>query len=66
MYLHPLTAKHLGTLEEWSIGKGGWIELLEPTKKELACGDVGIGAMKEWRSIVERIEEYFDIGSDAS
>ncbi|KAF2759494.1 flavo protein [Pseudovirgaria hyperparasitica] len=57
MWLHPITQKHVKLLqEEWSIEQGGWIELLKPVEKEIACGDVGIGGMREWREIVEVIE----------
>jgi phosphopantothenoylcysteine decarboxylase len=35
----------------------GWFEVLRPMEKELACGDVGTGAMKDWREIVGVIEE---------
>ena len=33
----------------------GWIEVLRPQEKELACGDTGTGAMREWSEIVEVI-----------
>jgi phosphopantothenoylcysteine decarboxylase len=35
----------------------GWIEVLRPVEKTLACGDVGGGAMREWTEIVEIIEQ---------
>ena len=66
MWRHPVTKKHIGVLEdEWGIsGKGedlkeddGWFEVLRPQEKELACGDVGDGAMKDWREIVKVVEE---------
>ena len=34
----------------------GWFEVLRPIEKELACGDVGEGAMMEWEDIVGVIE----------
>lgn len=34
----------------------GWFEVLLPMEKELACGDVGTGAMKDWKEIVKVIE----------
>ncbi|CAM1509504.1 Fc.00g032430.m01.CDS01 [Cosmosporella sp. VM-42] len=55
MYRHPVTASHLRRLEEWG-GDNGWIEMLQPIAKELACGDVGEGAMISWEKIVEAIE----------
>ncbi|KAI1140100.1 flavoprotein [Hypoxylon sp. FL0543] len=36
---------------------GGWFEVLRPQSKALACGDVGDGAMMDWRDIVAVIEE---------
>lgn len=55
MWLHPVTKVQIGVLEEW--GCEGWIEVLRPQEKELACGDVGDGAMMEWTKIVKVIEE---------
>jgi len=45
MYLHPHTASHLSTAEQlgWEVGS--------PASKALACGDVGMGAMMDWRDI---------------
>lgn len=57
MWNHPVTAKHMTTLEgEWNVRNGGWIEVMRPMEKELACGDTGSGAMKDWKEIVEAIE----------
>lgn len=59
MWKHPITKKQLVVLEdEWGIDKKpqGWIEILRPVEKELACGDVGSGAMREWTEIVEVIK----------
>ncbi|KAF2153123.1 flavo protein [Myriangium duriaei CBS 260.36] len=57
MWLHPVTGRQMGVLEEWSEENGGWITVLKPVEKELACGDVGGGAMMEWSSIVEVVEQ---------
>ncbi|KAL7622843.1 hypothetical protein AAE478_006522 [Parahypoxylon ruwenzoriense] len=35
----------------------GWFEVLRPQQKALACGDVGDGAMMDWRDIVDVIED---------
>ncbi|KAF4636228.1 hypothetical protein G7Y89_g1845 [Cudoniella acicularis] len=35
----------------------GWFEVLRPQEKELACGNTGDGAMKEWNEIVKVIEK---------
>jgi phosphopantothenoylcysteine decarboxylase len=52
MWFHPLTQKQLDILQEWD-----WVEILRPIEKTLACGDVGSGAMKDWKDIVLRIKE---------
>ncbi|KAL8723483.1 MAG: hypothetical protein Q9225_000216 [Loekoesia sp. 1 TL-2023] len=53
MWQNPITAKQVKILaEEWD-----WFEILSPQVKELACGDVGIGAMCDWHEIVAVIEE---------
>ena len=60
MWKHPVTKKQMRILEEdWGIGekKDGWIEVLSPMEKRLACGDSGDGAMREWSDIVSVIEE---------
>jgi phosphopantothenoylcysteine decarboxylase len=59
MWVHPVTKKQVKVLEEeWGVGvEGGWIEVLRPVEKELACGDTGSGAMCPWEKIVERIKE---------
>lgn len=57
MWRHPLTAKHIKTLEEDWGGHDGWVEVLRPVSKELACNDVGEGAMVEWQEIVSVAEE---------
>ncbi len=64
MWRHPITAKQIRMLEEdWGVkadgedGGSGWFEVLRPQpRKELACGDVGEGAMMDWREIVKVIE----------
>ena len=64
MWHHPVTKKHMHTLEsEWGIDKSdqGWIEVLRPIEKPLACGDSGDGAMVEWSTIVEKIEDHLDL-----
>ncbi|KAF2479839.1 phosphopantothenoylcysteine decarboxylase [Neohortaea acidophila] len=57
MWNHPVTAKHLKVLgEEWGVEAGGWIDVLRPVEKELACGDTGSGAMRDWKEIVAHVE----------
>ena len=50
MYLHPLTEQQLGVLRGW-----GWVRVLEPVDKLLACGDVGVGGMMEVADIVREV-----------
>lgn len=57
MWEHPVTAKHISTLESWSTERGGWIEILYPIQKNLACGDTGSGAMKDWKEITRALED---------
>lgn len=60
MWRHPVTMKHLRVLVvDWGVENGGWIELLQPIEKGLACGDVGSGGMKDWKTIVGDIERKF-------
>lgn len=65
MWKHPVTKKQMKILQEdWGIGeKGdGWIEVLSPVEKKLACGDSGDGAMREWSDIVLVVEKRLDLG----
>lgn len=64
MWNHPATAGHMATLEEWTVENGGWIEVLRPIEKDLACGDMGGGAMKEWKDIVGVIEDRLGLGME--
>lgn len=64
MWKHPVTKKQLKILEEewgWKENGDGWIEVLRPVEKGLACGDSGDGAMQEWSKIVSVIEEQMDL-----
>ena len=56
MYEHPLTAQHIRTIQE-TIG----YHVVGPVSKGLACGDVGVGAMVEWREIVAAVVERFHL-----
>jgi len=40
--------------------------VLRPVEKELACGDVGDGAMREWREVVGVIEESLGLKRDGA
>lgn len=63
MWRQPVTKRQIKVLEEeWGTsesveGEGErWFEVLRPQEKTLACGDVGDGAMKDWKEIVEIIQ----------
>lgn len=65
MWKQPITKKQVDVLEEeWGVKNGGWFEVLLPMQKELACGDVGGGAMKDWREIVEILEYRLGLRSE--
>lgn len=64
MWAHPITQKHTDVFEgEWGIKAGGWIDFIRPMEKELACGDTGAGAMRDWREIVSIVEGYLEAQS---
>ncbi|PLB54318.1 flavo protein [Aspergillus steynii IBT 23096] len=67
MWNHPITQKQLTILrDEWGpcdSNKEGWISILYPTEKALACGDNGNGAMMDWKEIVRAVEQHFGIGA---
>jgi len=56
MWRHPLTAGQLRGLE------GFGVRVVPPVSKELACGDVGPGALAELRDILEVAQDELGIG----
>jgi phosphopantothenoylcysteine decarboxylase len=56
MWKHPVTERQLRLLEEEWGGEDGWFDVLRPQEKLLACGDTGIGAMRDWKEVVEFVE----------
>lgn len=68
MWFHPITAKQLAILnDEWGVNSRnneGWVSVLHPVDKSLACGDTGTGGMMEWKTIVDKVEQYLGIGKD--
>jgi len=56
MYEQPLTSEHVRVVKE--ILK---YEVVGPIGKALACGDIGVGAMTEWREIVDLVVRRFDL-----
>lgn len=59
MWNHPVTKEQIDVLEgKWGVDvENGWIEVLRPINKTVACGDSGTGAMMEAKDIVKRIWE---------
>ncbi|KAI5287301.1 hypothetical protein KEM52_001658 [Ascosphaera acerosa] len=41
-----------------AAGPQGWFTVIRPMEKTLACGDVGAGAMEDWRVIVGVVSAY--------
>ncbi|KAF3353032.1 Coenzyme A biosynthesis protein 3 like [Verticillium longisporum] len=66
MYTHPLTARHLKVLEEDWGGRDGWFDVLRPVSKALACGDVGVGAMRPWEEVVALVEERLGLSAEGA
>lgn len=65
MWAHPITSKQVKVLEqEWGQGEDGWVSVLSPIDKGLACGDVGTGGMMEWRNIVQELQNYLESVKD--
>jgi phosphopantothenoylcysteine decarboxylase len=65
MWRHPITAKQIKVLEtDWGSDEDGWVQVLRPMEKELACGDVGDGAMMDWKEIVRHVEEHLGLKKD--
>ncbi|KAM5539441.1 hypothetical protein V8D89_006893 [Ganoderma adspersum] len=61
MYEHPLTEQHLRIVRE-VIG----YNVVGPIGKKLACGDIGMGAMTEWRDIVQIVVNRFGLTKGAT
>jgi phosphopantothenoylcysteine decarboxylase len=67
MWNHPVTKRQLKILtDEWGVSgtnEEGWVSVLHPIEKSLACGDIGNGAMMDWKDIVNVVEHHLGIGS---
>ncbi|KAJ6499585.1 flavoprotein [Mycena vitilis] len=57
MWEHPLTTEHLRVVRD--VVK---YHVVGPIGKQLACGDIGMGAMTEWRDIVQIVVDAFKLG----
>ena len=56
MYEHPLTAEHLRIVK--NVLK---YHVSGPISKDLACGDAGVGAMTEWKDVVDVVVQHFKL-----
>lgn len=65
MLHQPITQKQLSILQdEWGHSEAnpdGWVVVLPPVEKTLACGDIGGGGMMDWRDIVHTVQEYLGL-----
>ena len=55
MWEHPLTRRHLDQLNDLMNQQQGKLNIVPPQSKQLACGDVGIGAMAALDEIVQAV-----------
>lgn len=60
MWKHPITSIHISSLKEWGV------EVVEPIRKTLACGETGVGAMEGHSEIVGRICDVLSDNRQAS
>jgi phosphopantothenoylcysteine decarboxylase len=52
MWDHPATFEHLNKITLWGA------KIIQPVEKTLACGDTGVGAMADIKTISEMVELY--------
>lgn len=52
--------------EDINNDANGWFQVLMPEQKTLACGDVGDGAMMDWKEIVKVVETILELTADAT
>lgn len=53
MWTHPVTARHVSQLESWGV------DVIYPVRKQLACGDTGIGALEDIGVIKDFVDSKF-------
>lgn len=58
MWTHPLTSQHIALLSSFGY------EEVPPITKRLVCGDEGLGAMAEVKTIVWRVKQKIEVGKD--
>ncbi|KAG9255649.1 flavoprotein [Emericellopsis atlantica] len=57
MFHHPVTKRQIKVMDEDWGGADGWMEVLHPISRGMACGDSGDGAMVLFDDIVRKIEK---------
>lgn len=55
MWDHPFTERQLDILKSIKY------EVIGPVGKLLACGDIGLGAMTEWKDIVNLVADQYSL-----
>ncbi len=53
MWDHPITKHHLDTIKKFNQ----YISVLNPIRKQLACGDTGVGALCDIDHIVSMVND---------
>jgi phosphopantothenoylcysteine decarboxylase len=56
MWDHPLTSRQLNEIKSW-----GFVTIIEPIVKLLACGDYGNGAMASVEVIAEEVQDAMNL-----
>ena len=56
MWDHPLTSRQLNEIKSW-----GFVTIIEPMVKLLACGDYGNGAMASVEVIAEEVQDAMNL-----
>jgi phosphopantothenoylcysteine decarboxylase len=55
MWHHPLTRQQLEQIQSWHVQNG--VVVVPPQAKQLACGDVGVGAMADLAVITQAVQD---------
>jgi phosphopantothenoylcysteine decarboxylase len=54
MWTHPITGEQLQKIASWFPN----FRVVPPTERRLACGDVGVGALAEIKSIIDFVSKF--------
>lgn len=61
-YSHRTTARHLRTIAT----EMPWVQVLRPSEKVAAAGEIGLGGMVHWEEVVQRVEDELGLEEDDS